>query len=433
MHQPLILCSIALIIAACQPATPTTLPPTAIPFPTMTPGRTIRGILPPVDGLPLNGGSLANPATAIALASQPTVTPNYSACPAGGSTTLDETPATGREMAQEMVRFLNLGGTAPALENGLRDEWDVLGDTGLVRNDIDLTGEGTPEVIVAFNAPDDGGTLLILGCTDGQYTPRYQAITSGDIPQIVQIGDMNFDQKLDLLFAGELCDEECAYQTQLITWSSEIGRFISLLNNAIANESIPTLSDVDNDRVTEIVVQLDNPGDENTGPLRTGVNIYDWNGAVYTLSIIQLDPPRFRIQVIHAADRAFAQLDTEQALPLYDLAMNDTDLRYWYNDEPDILKSYALFRLLVAYAYIEDERRLSTYQTILQTFPDPAAAPVYTALSTAFWDALQVTNNLHSACLEVQDIIRARPEALALLNRYGSRSPTYTAQDLCPF
>jgi hypothetical protein len=401
----------------------------------MTPGRTVRGILPTVVALPLTGGGLANPATAIAIANQPTVTPDYTACPAGGGTTLDETPATGRAMAQEMARFLNLGGTAPALENGLRNEWGVLGDSGLVRNDLDLTGEGTPEVIVAYNAPDDGGTLLILGCTDGQYAPRYQAITGGDIPQVVQIGDMNFDQKLDMLFAGEVCadGDDCAYQTQLITWSAERGRFTSLLDSAIVNESVPTLSDVDNDRVTEIVVRLDNPGDENTGPLRTGVNIYDWNGAVYVLSIIQLDPPRFRIQVLHAADRAFAQLDAEQAIPLYELAINDRDLRFWYNDEPAILNSYALYRLLLAYAYVEDERRLSTYQTIVQTFPDPATAPVYTAMSTAFWDALQVTNNLHSACLEVQAIISARPEALGLLNRYGSRSPTYTAQDLCPF
>jgi hypothetical protein len=387
-----------------------------------------------VAGLPLDGGGLANPATAIALASQPTVTPNYTACPPPGSTTLDETPATGREMALEMVRFLNLGGTLPALDNGLRNEREVMGDTGLVRNDLDLTGEGTPEVLIAFDAPDDGGTLLVIGCTDGQYTMRYQAIASGGIPQIVQIGDMNFDQKLDVLFASELCsDDDCAFQTQLITWSGERGRFLSLLNSAIVNETVPTLSDVDNDRVTELVVQLDNPGDESTGPLRTGVNIYDWNGAVYVLSIIQLDPPRFRIQVLHAADRAFEQLNTDEAIPLYELAVNDPDSRFWYNDEPALLNSYGLYRLLLAYAYVEDERRLSTYQTIIQTFPDPATAPVYTTMSTAFWDALQVTNNLHSACLEVQGIIAARQEALSLLNRYGSRSPTYTAQDLCPF
>jgi hypothetical protein len=54
-------------------------------------------------------------------------------------------------------------------------------------------------------------------------------------------------------------------------------------------------------------------------------------------------------------------------------------------------------------------------------------------MATTYWNALQVTNNLHSACLEVQAIIRERPEALNLLNRYGSRSPTYSAEMLCPF
>ena len=94
---------------------------------------------------------------------------------------IEEQP-TGREMAQEMARFLNLGGTVPSLENGMRTEWEVLGDTGSLRNDIDLTGEGVPEVIAAYVAPDDGGTLLVLGCADGQYAPRYQAITGGSAP-----------------------------------------------------------------------------------------------------------------------------------------------------------------------------------------------------------------------------------------------------------
>jgi hypothetical protein len=401
----------------------------------MTPGRTVRGLLPTVVGLPLSGENLANPATAIALANQPTVTPDYTVCPPVGGPSLGEPPTTGREMASEITRFISEGGTAPALANLLGNEWDVLGDAGLVRNDLDLTGEGVPEVIVSYRAPGDDGTLLILGCTAGQYMTRYQAITGGSAPQIVQIGDMNFDQKLDMLFASEVCAEDagCTFQTQLITWSAEDGRFISLLSNALVNETVPTLSDVDNDRVAEIVVRLDNPGDENTGPLRTGVNIYDWNGASYVLSIIQLDPPRFRIQVIHAADRAFAQLNTDQAIPLYESAVNDPSLRFWYNDEPAILNSYGLYRLLLAYAYIEDERRLATYQTIVQTFPDPMSAPVYTAMSIAFWDALQVTNNLHSACLDVQEIVSARPDALSLLNRYGSRSLSYSAQELCPF
>ncbi len=65
--------------------------------------------------------------------------------------------------------------------------------------------------------------------------------------------------------------------------------------------------------------------------------------------------------------------------------------------------------------------------------PDTAAAPPYAQMALEFWNAFQITNNLHSACLKAQEVILARPEALSLLNRYGSRSPTYTATDLCPF
>jgi hypothetical protein len=50
-----------------------------------------------------------------------------------------------------------------------------------------------------------------------------------------------------------------------------------------------------------------------------------------------------------------------------------------------------------------------------------------------FWNAYQITNDLHAACLRAQETVTARPDALELLNRYGSRSPTYTAADLCPF
>jgi tetratricopeptide (TPR) repeat protein len=151
------------------------------------------------------------------------------------------------------------------------------------------------------------------------------------------------------------------------------------------------------------------------------------------LSIVQLDPPRFKIQVVQEADRAFARLDTQQAISLYQQALTNTDLRYWLNDEPNILNTYIYYRLVLMYAYIEDDELLATYQAALQSAPDPTNQPVYIPMLDAFWNSLQVTHNLHSACIEVQAIITARPEALELLNRYGSRSPTYTASNLCPF
>lgn len=238
----------------------------------------------------------------------------------------------------------------------------------------------------------------------------------------------------DLLFTSQTCtDDECSYQTQLVTWSAQDGRFIGFIDGIIESQESPTVLDIDDDRVTEIVVRQTSRGTAETGPMRTGVTIYDWNGLNYTRSIMQLDPPYFRIEVIQEADRNLMRLDVDQAIPAYEMALNDTNLRNWYNDDATVLNSYTLYRLLTAYAFTEDQRLLPTYQALTQNYPDPAAAPVYVTMGVTFWNALQVTNNLRSACLEVQDIIAARPEALGLLNRYGSSSPTYTANDLCPF
>lgn len=426
-----------LLLAACQPTAPANTQPTPIPFPTMTPGRLIHGVLPVTNGLSLDSSGVANPATAIALSNRPTATPDYRICPAQASPAIPPQPARGLEMTAAITNYLSAGGSPVTLSETLQNTWNALGETGTVRADLDLTGEGTPDVLLAYAAPDDGGTLLILTCEGGVYAPLYQAITGGDAPQVIHLGDMNFDSLNDVLFASFTCapdnPDDCSYRTQLLTWKPDTGRFNSLLNGPITSSSLPTASDMDNDQVQEVVVRLDNSGTSSTGPLRTGVNIYDWNGTAFTLSIVQLDPPRFEIQVVQQADSSFSRLDAEQAISLYNLALNSEALRYWFNDEPTVLKSYVYYRLMLAYAYTDNEELLTTYQAAIGEFPDPANAPVYVAIINAFWNGWQVTNNLHSACLEVQAIISARPEAVTLLNRYGSRSPTYTAQDLCPF
>ena len=429
---------ICLLLAACEgdmPASNSTAP-TAIIFPTMTPGRVIRGPLPTVVALPLDGGNLSNPATAIALANLPTPTPNYQACPAvNPETVLNENrPSNPREIDDVLLRFLNDGGSAQALEIAVRERWGILGEDGFVRGDLDLTGEGTPEIVLSYDAPQEGGTLLIFGCADGRYLTRYQTALGGDAPpMLINTGDMNVDGRPDLLFAARVCEESCQYVSQLVTWDAPRGRFINLLSGEITSDELPTVEDLDADRVGEIVVRLSNPGTAETGPLRTGFTMYDWNGAVYTRSVTQLNPPRFRIQVVQQADAALASGNTAEAISLYELALNDPSLENWHNDDQPVLQSYTQYRLLLAYSDIEDPRRIELHASILQAYPDPATAPVYAELAKTFWNALQVTNNLHSACLEVQDIITARPEALALLNRYGNRSPTYTAANVCPF
>ncbi len=246
---------------------------------------------------------------------------------------------------------------------------------------------------------------------------------------------MNYNQIPDILFTSQDCtsNSDCVYHTQMVTWNPNRGRFVNLLAGAITSDQVPTMQDIDGDKVMEVMVRFDNSGDATTGPLRTGFTVYDWDGSSYVQSVTQLNPPRFRIQVIQEADQAFAAENMTAASSLYDLSLNSPSLENWYNDDATTLQAYALYRELLAYSFTESDQRLQTLQQIQSTYPDLPSAPPYAQMALEFWNALQITNNLHSACLKAQEVILARPEALTLLNRYGSRSPTHTAADLCPF
>jgi hypothetical protein len=181
------------------------------------------------------------------------------------------------------------------------------------------------------------------------------------------------------------------------------------------------------------VVRLENRGTAETGPLRTGTNVYDWNGSQYVMSIVELEPPRFMIQVLHEGDRALLRGDYPTAETIYREAIDNDELRYWFDDEPDLLNSYAHYRLLQAQVLMASVGQTTTVSEINRIYPDPAASPVYAQMARAFIETFQSESDVSSACDAVETIIAAQPQAVEQLNRYGSRSPSYTAQDLCPF
>jgi hypothetical protein len=344
-------------------------------------------------------------------------------------------PLTGLDIVNAITAYLSAGASPTALEAALNSEW-ALFSSGGVRADADLIGAGRPQVIVSYRAPDDGGTLLIIGCFSGLYVPLFQNSTGGDAPLISGLGDMTADGRPEILLNTRICAEtgQCAYRPQIITWDAASGRFINLLDGLVSSDEPAATSDVDNDRVLELIVRQRNTGTRETGPLRTGVTIYDWNGARYVPSIVQFDPPRYRIQVIHEADRALKRGDAALAVSLYERARADTALQTWIQDEVAILDTYIFYRLLILYAYTDQANAaVRIYQESVERYPENTLAPVYILLMDAFWLPWQQTNNLRTACADVLEIVVTRPEAVGFLNRYGSRGPVYTEQDICPF
>lgn len=403
----------------------------------MTPGKRISGVLPTPP--PAYADLLANPATAIAAANLPTATPNYTQCPTlDESVSLNNIVAFGTSIPNSILTFLNDGGASSQIEPGLT-EVDVVDAFGIVRANFDLTGEGTPEVIVSYSTFEDGGTLLVMTCESGRYVLRYQNNIGGAAPEILRVGDMTADGRADVLFTAEDCsevDELCQYRSVIITWNPNEGQFINLLNTPPTGDAPPQSVDVDNDRIIEVITQQTGNGNSQTGPIRTGSQIYDWNGESFVLSITQPNPIRFVIQAIHEADTAFREERMDDAANLYLFTYEDgvDELAYWYGgDERDILSSYALYRILLTFAFAENGDPLSAYEQTRENYLSAENPPVFARMTDIFWTRYQESNNLNVACQAVLEFVNTRQDALDLLNRYGTRNPTYTTESLCPF
>lgn len=421
--------ALALLLAACGPR-PAPAPPAAPPFPSITPGAVLRAPIPP-----LNAIDLGPPSAAVAAARPPSATPDLATCPPPNpSLALAPSPPPTGQIEPALVAFLNAGGTPAALRAGLA-AWGVAGDgVGGVYDDLDLTGEGANEIIISYLAGGEGA-LLIVGCVAGAAIDRYRAALAETAPQIISAQDANLDGAIDLLFAAQTCPPgaACLYRVQLVTWAQGRGRFVNLISDGMTSDSLPTLDDIDSDRISEIIARQADSGDAARGPRRTGFTAWDWDGASYRRALTQLDPPRYRIQAVHDADAAFESGAFDEAISLYRQAADDSALEDWLPDDGVTLRAYALYRLMVAYAAASDPRAEGVQQRLLADYPDVAAAPVYVAMGLEFWNGLDVTGSLSAACGEALDVVAARLEAVGLLNRYGAEAPAYTAGALCPF
>lgn len=431
--------SFILLLAACTPVPPP-VRESITPFPTATPGRVVYGELLPSGSTLLSQPGLSAPSTVVAIAPPTTPTPDFSSCPAANPDAVLESapPDNALVLIEEAVRYLNSGGSGQTLIDTLRDRWNVIPDDAIARADIDYTGEGVADVLMPYVGRDNIAGLVIIACRAGANDVVFEVVSDTTAPpSVLAFLDLNRDRRNDLLYSVPECESDdpdaCQFLTQMVTFSPIRSRFVELMPSNVTSENVPQVLDFDNDEVSEVVVRLESRGTAATGPLRTGTNVYDWNGSQYVLSIVELQPPRFKIQVLHEGDRALLRGDYAQAETTYRGAIENTDLRFWFNDEPDILQSYALFRLLQSQVMTAAIGQTSTLAEIQRIYPDPAARPVYADMAVLFLETFQSTADVHSACVAVETIIAARPEAVDQLNRYGSRSPSYTALDLCPF
>lgn len=434
-------------LAACEafPVPPGEITPGLVLTPTVTPGGVALLWLPTegpptATSTPPPPATPANPLAALALAGD-----TVAECPEPGNPPPPDPPASYAQYADVINDFLSQGGAMPFLVSILRT-WGAVGDDfGLVTDSYDLTGDGVYEVIIIVTDPlnvavsPQPGQLLVFGCHEG----RYRLLYSSDygpgygMPTLLYVGDMNANQQPELVFFQERCQEgSCVQSAQVITWSPPNDGFITLnLDTVGAVGGRFSIQDLDGDGVLEIMIQgAGVASGVSAGPPRSSTTVWDWNGLNYVRALTRLDPPVYRIHVIHDADRALEAGNGEEAVRLYREVLENPRLGTWQvPNEAAMLRGYALFKLIVAYAYLENDAVLDAHATLMAEFQQGMPGYGYAVLGDAFWRAFQATNNLHTGCLAAAEAAAMHTETVLFLNSYGPGNRTYQIPDICPF
>ncbi len=420
-----------------------TLPP--VTPPTVTPGGMILMWLP-------TEGPRPTPTPEALL-----TTPNYllTALPAGEDLVEcpppdnpfpPDTPASYNLYAATINDFLSSGGSIAALASILRG-WEAVGDeVGLVTDSYDLTGDGVYEIMVIvadpFNAgiSPQPGQLLVYGCFEQNYHLLYSSDYGPGfgLPTILHVGDMNADASPELVLFQQRCQgNSCVQTAQVLSWSAPNDGFITLNVDTVGSpDGRFAIQDLDGDGVLELMITGGGTSTNvSAGPPRSSTTIWDWNGLNYVRAVTRLDPPIYRIHVVHDADRALEQGDTETALALYQDALDNPRLGSWQvPNEPLMLRAYVQYRMITAYAYLErDGAALDVHSTLMAENTPSLPSFAYAALGDAFWRAFQSSHNMHTGCLAAAEVAAVYPQVALFLNSYGPANRTYQIPDLCPF
>jgi hypothetical protein len=436
--------SLVLAALACNRSTatvtpvaplPTLPPPTPSPSPTAlppahTPTRpSLPTDLPPID-TPMPSPS-------------PTPTPVIPlACPPPGDPVPPDRPVAFDDYAGALAAYLSAGGSPQELERLLREWGAITDDVGEVRS-LDMTGDMDPEIVVAlvdpapeFDLPWPPGDVLIFQCQRGAVVPAYQG--RGAIGQdlsdlrfsLYEVEDVNGTGRADAVYVTSSCGAHtCWDRLYIMEWDG-----VGFVNR------VPDMGDYPYATFTveegQIQVHAGGVGSAGAGYQRSHSEVWAWDGKLFTVTEKIIGPPVTLIHYIHDGDDALARGDYGAAIGHYQGALENTTLPaglFLESEEEGavIVRSYARFKLLVAYAAAGDGRGAQAqYDLLLTEHPEGIAGHPYVPLGQAFWADFLANEAPRSACAAVVALAESDP-TLAERLYAGYANPEYEPADLC--
>jgi hypothetical protein len=385
------------------------------------------------------------PAAAPATAEPTAPPPAAPACAPGHDAGPLVLPESFADYPEAILGYLNDGGTPDGLQAALTGAGAVSETAGEVQY-ADLTGDGTPEFIVAILDPTaeplgplPPGQLFIFTCdTEGARSQAYDSGYTGErsLPLIQFVQDVTGDGTADLLYTVSMCGAHTCFDTlSVIRWDG--AAFVNAVNGdtTMAYATI-SLAPGAAGFASDIVMYGGTVGSVGAGPQRPRTNIWSWDGAAYNLATTFPDPALYRIHALNDADDATLAGDNPTALVLYQRVIDDDSLLAWepIADERERLGGYAKYRIMILRLQAGEIAEAANLRNELLT-RSVAGAPggEWGPVAEAFFARFEQEEDANAACGDVQAYLNTDPAALEPLNSYGYENRTYDATTVCPY
>jgi hypothetical protein len=327
----------------------------------------------------------------------------------------------------------------------------------------DLTGDGKNDVIVNIAYPDPSSItnpvkifvvwIYVCASTDYArvYETQYPQISTALDPgmYIDQIRDLNHDSLPEVIHHSVSCGVNICYETLgIVEWNSTLQQMHRVLSDdfPLGEYGSVDFVDLEGDGIFDVVVTSGVAGSAGAGPQRHWQTTYGWDGVNFTQRRSVPELPRLQFEAAQDAATALNVGDLQTAAILYQRILNDPTLSGIDAHTDAIVKTQALFGLLVIRTSQQDKESAEAIYQELQNapaIPDEISLSTNTHFSESLW--VQVGRTFHSqvrgyylgdACDAVIAELNAALDGESPGNRssyWGNWGGAPRPEDICPF
>ena len=321
---------------------------------------------------------------------------------------------------------------AADFDGDLRDEWAVL-----------LYPPGVTSESV-FGRP--GNLWIVNG--GGLIYRHYESVNteSGEdiAPDFVGLADLTGNNLPELVIDEHVCGAHTCYGNYQIL-SSANGSIENIVRRQPENDveeanvisvSYPDtyFADHQQDGHQDFIVNGGAIGSVGAGIVRTYTEVWSWDGTDVVLTEVIPDYTQYRHHILYEANERMAAGELDQALLLYEQAINDSNLvtpefSHTQTETYQAISQLAAFRLILLDLLANDPNRAQSRVAWLQSnYPGTASAQAAAAL-VQNWTGPE---GMAALCATIEAEIQALPNPTGALADLGYGNPTLTAADLCP-